>query len=573
MSAKRQKRVAWEASVPTHAEGVAVLGGLFRSSGDPRADGNGEGFRRLVAAWQAGERLASCSVSEHFRELPSLATLPATLNASRLYSHVDVLPCLVSEEGEEISVAWGATSVHPGDRFDADAFARVLSEPQGPCLHLSCLHLRHPGLTAFLLAMDAALRGEGGCHATLLACAGCVCALPTHSRAEDALLVCLDGVFEATALAEACEGSAGRAEATACPDVHATPLVCYPGVFDQENVGVTELEPGRCLFVPQGCVFNLVSVPARKPDGSMADTRAWLLEPSLCLLVTLPHQTPWEAAMTGALDAAQGTLAALSSTSRLFPHDVHAAAAPPNALLHATLRSLFAAALDAVPVIGSLTRCSGLSVQHFDVGDYLASRYDLSAMLSASDGLVIIRDFLPPVVAQRMRDTLLCIREDEWVSTEAEYNPDENNIQHAFNSSSAFPNAAAIRGALGRLMPGHRSVISAASYDEPGHGIHAHDDRAERHICGAVFTRSVAVVLHLSQGWSREDGGLFVDLQRESEEHVPEFNTLVAFKVPRMHAVTPVAESASQPRLSLFGWFLEPQRSPDGLIITTSSIN
>ena len=542
--------------MPTHAEGVAVLGGLFRRPGDPRADGNGEGFRRLVNAWQAGERLASCSgVSEHGLELPSLATLPATLDASRLYSHVDVVPCLASEEGEEFSVAWGTTSVRPGDRFDAAAFAAALNEPQGPCLHLSCLQLRHPGLTAFLLAVDAALRGEGGCHATLLACAGGVRALPTHSRAEDVLLLCLDGRFEATAQAEACQGSAGRAEARSYPDVHATPVVLYPAVFDQENVGVTALEPGRGLFVPQGCVFNLLAAGG---------------EECLCLLVTLPHQTPWEAAMTSALDAAQGTLAALSSTWRLFPHDVLAAAAPPNALLHATLRSLFTAALDAVPDVASLTRCSGVSAQHFDVGDYLASRYDLPAMLSASDGLVIIRDFLPLVVAQRMRDTLLSIREDEWVSTEAEYNPDQNNIQHSFNSSSAFPNAAAIRGAMGRLMPGHRSVISAASYDEPGHGIAAHDDRADRQICGAVYTRSVAVVLHLSQGWSRQDGGLFVDLQREGEAHVPEFNTLVAFKVPRMHAVTPVAEGASQPRLSLFGWFLEPQRSPDGLIITTS---
>ena len=38
---------------------------------------------------------------------------------------------------------------------------------------------------------------------------------------------------------------------------------------------------------------------------------------------------------------------------------------------------------------------------------------------------------------------------------------------------------------------------------------------------------------------------------------VPRFNTLVAFRVPRWHAVTPLAPGAPR-RLSLFGWFLRP---------------
>ncbi len=44
-------------------------------------------------------------------------------------------------------------------------------------------------------------------------------------------------------------------------------------------------------------------------------------------------------------------------------------------------------------------------------------------------------------------------------------------------------------------------------------------------------------------------------------EHVPTFNTLCAFRVPRWHAVTPLsppASAAAPRRLSLFGWFLQP---------------
>ena len=38
--------------------------------------------------------------------------------------------------------------------------------------------------------------------------------------------------------------------------------------------------------------------------------------------------------------------------------------------------------------------------------------------------------------------------------------------------------------------------------------------------------------------------------------YVPQFNSVVAFRVPRYHQVTPV--SSSHPRYSVFGWFLQP---------------
>ena len=38
--------------------------------------------------------------------------------------------------------------------------------------------------------------------------------------------------------------------------------------------------------------------------------------------------------------------------------------------------------------------------------------------------------------------------------------------------------------------------------------------------------------------------------------YVPEFNSVVAFRVPRYHQVTQL--NTSQPRYSVFGWFLQP---------------
>lgn len=40
------------------------------------------------------------------------------------------------------------------------------------------------------------------------------------------------------------------------------------------------------------------------------------------------------------------------------------------------------------------------------------------------------------------------------------------------------------------------------------------------------------------------------------DEYIPEFNSLIAFKIPRYHEVTPVQQPAI--RWSIFGWILKP---------------
>lgn len=47
---------------------------------------------------------------------------------------------------------------------------------------------------------------------------------------------------------------------------------------------------------------------------------------------------------------------------------------------------------------------------------------------------------------------------------------------------------------------------------------------------GVVHSRSIALVYYLTRdGWAAEHGGVLRDLET-GEEHVPSFNTLIAFR-------------------------------------------
>lgn len=96
--------------------------------------------------------------------------------------------------------------------------------------------------------------------------------------------------------------------------------------------------------------------------------------------------------------------------------------------------------------------------------------------------------------------------------------------------------------------------------------IEPHDDRAYTNVrmdTGEIVecSRCIACIYYLSKDWRRDYGGLLVDCE-SGTEYVPEFNSVVLFRIPRMHEVTPVTIT-SQKRLSIFGWFLRPGRLYD----------
>mmetsp|Transcript_2713 Transcript_2713/g.3657 ORF Transcript_2713/g.3657 Transcript_2713/m.3657 type:complete len:112 (+) Transcript_2713:332-667(+) len=69
-------------------------------------------------------------------------------------------------------------------------------------------------------------------------------------------------------------------------------------------------------------------------------------------------------------------------------------------------------------------------------------------------------------------------------------------------------------------------------------------------------SRDVAVIYYLTKDWKGSDGGILIDLQ-SGTHYTPQFNSLIAFMVPRFHEVTAVrSRKGRDPRYSIFGWFL-----------------
>jgi len=85
----------------------------------------------------------------------------------------------------------------------------------------------------------------------------------------------------------------------------------------------------------------------------------------------------------------------------------------------------------------------------------------------------------------------------------------------------------------------------------PGHFLTAHDDETPG------TNRLAAYVLNFTPVWRPEWGGLleFLDSASQVEAgHLPGFNSLKLFKVPKAHYVSAVAPFALAPRYSITGW-------------------
>lgn len=188
-------------------------------------------------------------------------------------------------------------------------------------------------------------------------------------------------------------------------------------------------------------------------------------------------------------------------------------------------------------------------------------KYDLEAMLKKGLGIVKIEDFLPPFVAEGALQVVSSISDTDWVATEAQQDYAQNNIRHSFMSVKTAPGLGEIQRLLLMLLSDRLHTFSAARY-EATHHIEPHDDRQYSKVMmndGEVVecSRDIAVIYYLTKDWREEYGGVLVDIETGTR-HVPQFNSLIAFDVPRFHEVTAV--TAPRPRFSIFGWFLTEGR-------------
>ena len=535
--------------------GTALLGSLF-NPGDPHA-----GFDCLTHAREHGVPLwhpaanfstAQCSQDAFALALPDFSGLCATVDCSRVFSFVDALPC--DAVLCDVNVAWGSSDAAATPaRLTGNTLRQWVSA--GRSVHLSALNLDSPAVRNLCWATDAGWPGNGCCVAHFVAMSKGF-AMPAHRRGEDVIIIALDGTWRVSACCRKFTSGVLNTGQGAVVDWYPQP--------------VAGLKPFKHGAGTQTFLLDAQS-PGRRPACYIPTTQALDLQAMgdncLCLLLTLPEPLDGN-------DVAQRLAVAMlqrepdhppgsdlehdGDVTHVFPYvgsTRREALARRLELIAAAVRNKgqadLAQALDAATPAEEM-----LSFYRFDLTAwYAGGNIDLESMLAKSGGIVHISNFLPEVVAKRCAAILENAAPGEW-----QVNSGEHPVHH-FHSSTSFPYSTPIRNMLARLVPHRRAVVSAACYTE-GDGIAPHDDKARRTIMGQVHSRTIAVVLHLTpytwpEARNDEMGGLFVD-HVAGKQYAPQFNTLVAFTVPRQHEVTPVQAAFPGKRLSLFGWFMEP---------------
>jgi len=189
-------------------------------------------------------------------------------------------------------------------------------------------------------------------------------------------------------------------------------------------------------------------------------------------------------------------------------------------------------------------------------------QYDIPALVDQNGGLVRISNFLPTHVAEGILRLIESVPEKSWNDTSARTDYLQNNISHSFWSVKTTPELESVFRLFSMVQPGELHTFSAAKYQK-NHHIAPHDDRAYTNVRmenGKIqlCSRSLAVIFYLTKNWTEEIGGALVDHEAEGgpKTYVPEFNSVVSFRIPRYHEVTPM--HTERPRYTVFGWFLKP---------------
>lgn len=188
------------------------------------------------------------------------------------------------------------------------------------------------------------------------------------------------------------------------------------------------------------------------------------------------------------------------------------------------------------------------------------SKYDLPQLIRQGNGLVRIQNFLPALVAEGMLDLLTSLPDPEWCIQESKSAADTPEADHKFMSAQHFNGGEEMMRVFSMLLPSRMYTFSAGKYQRSCH-IEPHDDTAKLDIdvegIEVRHVRDIAVIFYLTKNWRDEYGGVLIDRgKRDSPPHtryVPEFNSLIAFQVPRWHEVSKM--ECTRSRYSVFGWF------------------
>ena len=199
------------------------------------------------------------------------------------------------------------------------------------------------------------------------------------------------------------------------------------------------------------------------------------------------------------------------------------------------------------------------------------------AARALASGFVRESALLPPAAAAVAADLVRQAPEKAWRRSSAKtdakaHGKKTNTTRHSYavgDGGVDAPDAdveTLIQSVLESVAPREwlraRRLVPRLQLGRYGRGDHIvkHDDAAVVDIDGVPHERRIALVYYLTgePTWDASLGGLFVD-HASGRRLAPVHNTLVAFRVPRLHEVTKVTGDRS--RYSIFGWLYAPRSS------------
>ncbi|KNC84959.1 hypothetical protein SARC_02850 [Sphaeroforma arctica JP610] len=417
-------------------------------------------------------------------------------------------------------------------------------------------------LIALAKAVDTFWKGEGGVSVCVDVVTHDALFAPPSLYSTDTLLIQTEGSLHVQLIDVADEWLAIGQH---CAYKSHRPCSQFPTLFTTEGTILVDAEepkivqdlilnPGDVLYVPQHLIVFADTQHEECDIKEGVSTTA---------SVALPSQPVWsdvvDASVMGALE-----VLGHDPDSRLFPRrkvtDVGLTLTQSMGEEGTVANSIVKEVLQTALELANTTlkhmesRCAYTHTD-FDNSDRF-KKMDIHALLEENDGIVKIPNVLPKEMADKVLHTLQNISEAEWHLAE-NGSADKNyatEVSHAFMSARSFPNSDFVLDMFHDLLPLSPALFSAGKYTK-GHFIEAHDDRAYKEIGGETYSRDIACIYYLTKDWSEKDGGALLDMESKIA-HIPEFNSMIIFQVPRWHEVQPMV--SDRERFSIFGWFLNP---------------